>query len=61
MKKTVGIYEVGISTMLVKGFLWRPQVICTYQLPIQDFPEGGANSQSGCTNLLFCIFLPKTA
>ena len=42
--------------MLVKGFLWRPQVICTYQLRIQDFPEGGANSQSGCTNLLFCIF-----
>ena len=27
---------------------------CNTHWLIQDFPEGGANSQSGCANLLFC-------
>ena len=31
------------------------------QWRIKNFPEGGANSQSRCANLLFCIFFLKTA
>ena len=30
-----------------EGFQWR----------IQDFPQGSANSKSGCANLLFCKFV----
>ena len=60
VKKTGGIYEAEISTMLIKGFLWRSQDVCTYQRRIQDFPEGGGtNSQSGCANLLFCNFFGR--
>ena len=29
------------------------------QWRIQDFPEGGTNSQSGCTDLLFCNFFAE--
>ena len=28
---------------------------------IQDFPEGDANSQSGCANLLFCKFFAENS
>ena len=34
----------------------RQEEIVLKQWRIQDFPEWGANSQSGCANLLFCKF-----
>ena len=34
--------------------IWKWIIIYCCQWRIQDFPEGGANSQSGCANLLFC-------
>ena len=32
---------------------------CRIQWRIQDFPKKGANSQSGCANLLFCKFFAE--
>ena len=60
MKKTGGIYEAEISTMLIKGFLWRSQDVCTYQRRIQDFPEGGVLTPTvGVLTYYFAIFLAE--
>ena len=50
----------------VRNFAFiQKKIICTSnegmfsQWRIQDFPEGSANSQSGCANLLFCNYFAE--
>ena len=45
--------------MLVKGFLWRPQDICTYQRRIQDFPEMAPTPKVGVLTYYFAFFFAE--
>ena len=53
--------EFGKSKKEVSGSLNFFVCIKIKAVAIQDFPDWGTKSQSGCANILFCNFLPKTA